>query len=127
MTLRGFIITMFFGTMICWAAFAIVLFNTNPYEAGTMSFAFFYLSLLLSLTGTITIIGIFVRLSILRRDDFISRRVSASFRQGALLAVVICAGLYLMSKNLLTWWNVMFFILGISLLEFFFISLKRLK
>ena len=127
MTLRGFIITMFIGTLICWVAFAIVILNTNPYEAGTMSFIFFYLSLLLSLTGTITVIGIFVRLSILRRDDFISRRVSASFRQGALLAVVICAGLYLMSKNLLTWWNVVFFILGISLLEFFFISLKRLK
>jgi hypothetical protein len=127
MTLRGFILAMMLGTLVCWAAFCIVIFNSNPYEAGMTGFIFFYSSLTLSLIGTITIIGLFVRLIILNRYDFVARRVSSSFRQAVFLSLIISGTLYLTSKNLLTWWNIGFFVIGISLFEFFFISLKRLK
>ncbi|MDD4995465.1 MAG: hypothetical protein PHW53_03325 [Patescibacteria group bacterium] len=127
MTLRAFILFMLLATIICWSAFLIIIFKTNPYETGALGFIFFYASLFLSLIGTLTVAGIFVRMIILKRDDFISRRVAASFRQGAFLAAVAVAGLYLMSRGLLTWWNVLFFVAGVSLLEFFFISIKRLK
>lgn len=127
MTLKEFIIWMFFGTLICWAAFGIILYTTNPFEAGTVAFIFFYISMILALTGSLTLAGLFTRVFILKRDDFVARRVMASFRQGIFLAVAFSAGLLLMSKGLITWWNITLFVLGISLLEFFFISSKRLS
>lgn len=127
MTLKEFIIWMMLGTLICWAAFFIIIYTTNPYQAGTVAFVFFYISLILSMTGTLTIAGLFVRIMVMKRYDFVSRRVTASFRQGIFLSIVFASGLYLMSKDLLTWWNIALFIAGISLLEFFFISSKRLN
>lgn len=118
---------MLLGTLICWVAFGIVLFTANPFEAGKIAFVFFYISLILSMTGTLTLAGLFTRVLILKRDDFIARRVTASFRQGIFLAIALASGLFLMSKGLLTWWNIALFVLGISLLEFFFISSKRLS
>lgn len=127
MTLKEFIIWMFLGTLICWSAFGIILYTTNPFEAGTVAFIFFYISMVLALTGTLTLAGLFTRVFILKRDDFAARRVTASFRQGIFLAVAFSAGLLLMSKDLITWWNITLFVLGITLLEFFFISSKRLS
>lgn len=117
---------MMLGTLICWVAFGIVLYTTNPFEAGKLAFIFFYISLMISMTGTLTLAGLFTRIFIFKRDDFIARRVTASFRQGIFLSVALAAGLFLMSKGLLTWWNITLFVLGITLLEFFFISSKRL-
>jgi len=125
MTLRAFIISMFFATAICWIAFSIILFNVNPYDAGPLIFLFFYFSLFLAMLGTLTLIGILTRISILKRDDYVARRVMTSFRQGAFLSGAAVSGLFLMSRDLLTWWNIALFIVGILLLEFFFISLKR--
>lgn len=125
MTLRAFIIWMFLGTVICWAAFSIILINVNPYDAGRLIFVFFYFSLFLALLGTLTLAGIFTRISILKRDDYIARRVMTSFRQGAFLSGATVAGLLLMSRDLLTWWNIALFIGAVALLEFFFISLKK--
>jgi hypothetical protein len=127
MTLKEFIIWMLLGTLICWAAFGIVIYTTNPFEAGALAFIFFYITLILSMTGSLTLVGLFTRIFVLKRDDFVARRVTASFRQGIFLSFVLAAGLLLMSKDLLTWWNITLFVLGITLLEFFFISSKRLS
>lgn len=118
---------MFLGTLICWAAFGIILYTANPFEAGTVAFIFFYVSMILAMTGTLTMAGLFVRILILQRTDFVARRVTASFRQGIFLSLAMASGLFLMSRNLLTWWNIALFVAGISLLEFFFISSKRLN
>jgi len=116
---------MLFGTAVCWVAFSIILFNVNPYDAGSLIFIFFYFSLFLALLGTLTIVGIFTRISILKRDDFVARRVMTSFRQGAFLSGAAVSALFMMSRDLLTWWNIALFIIGVLLLEFFFISLKK--
>ncbi|MBU0649467.1 hypothetical protein KJ969_05235 [Patescibacteria group bacterium] len=127
MTLRAFIIFMLVATLVCWCAFIIVVTGFNPFEGGALALAFFYLSAFLSLTGTLTILGIFVRIVALKRVEYISRRVTTSFRQALLVSFVLVVTLYLMSQDMLAWWNIACLVLGLGLFEFFFISLKRLN
>jgi len=54
MTIRQFITIMLLGTLMCWAGWGVVLWNIDPYEAGLVSFLFFYITLFLALTGTIS-------------------------------------------------------------------------
>ncbi|KKW28834.1 MAG: hypothetical protein UY72_C0060G0003 [Candidatus Uhrbacteria bacterium GW2011_GWD2_52_7] len=54
MTIRQFITIMVFGTLMCWSGWGVVLWNIDPYEAGVLSFLFFYITLFLALTGTIS-------------------------------------------------------------------------
>jgi hypothetical protein len=42
-----------------------------------------------------------------------------------LLAVLITGLILLQSQRLLTWWNIILFILGLTVLEFFLISYKK--
>ncbi|PIR76413.1 MAG: hypothetical protein COU32_02250 [Candidatus Magasanikbacteria bacterium CG10_big_fil_rev_8_21_14_0_10_42_10] len=56
MTIRQFITIMIFGTLMCWAGWGVVLWNIDPFEAGLVSFLFFYITLFLALTGTVSTI-----------------------------------------------------------------------
>ena len=118
---------MFLATLVCWAAFTIVLSNINPFEAGWGGFVLFYSSLFLSVAGTFTISGIFVRLSVLKRTEYISRKVFVSFRQSLMLSFVLILTLFLVSHGLLRWWNIAALVIGLSLLEFMLVSSKRIR
>jgi len=41
---------------MCWAGWGVVLWNIDPFEAGLVSFLFFYITLFLALTGTVSTI-----------------------------------------------------------------------
>lgn len=124
MTLRKYLILMSLGTLVSWFAFGMVVTYLNPGSAGTLGFIFFYLSLFLSVTGTLTVAG-FAWRYVRHRDEVLFRHVSISFRQGALLGLLVIASLFLESKNLLSWWNLGLLVVGLTLLEFFWLSARR--
>jgi len=112
------------GALISWLGWVLVINFIDPTSAGLIGFIFFYLSLFLALTGTITIIGLLIRMRI-TKEEFITKEVEIAFRQGMLFSFLIIGLLFLQSQRLLTWWNIILFILALTILEFFFISFKR--
>ena len=124
MTLNKYLILMTLTTIVCWGAWISVINTINPIEAGFLGFFFFYSSLLLALTGTLSVIGFFIRKLVLK-EELAFCHVAVSFRQAILFSILVAGSLILQAKGLLTWWNVLLFILALTVLEFFFISFKK--
>jgi len=110
------------STVICWLSFLSVIFNISP-ESGFLAFLLFYISLFLSLLGTFFIIGFLIR-ALINRKVPLFRHLNISFRQSILFTILIIGSLALQASNLLRWWNLLFFLLFLIVLEFFF-SIKR--
>lgn len=110
------------GSLIAWVTWLLVLFTVNPFEAGVLGFAMFYIALAVALIGTLSLAGFGVRMLMYKHEAVVLREVTTAFRQACLLAVVIIGSLLLQSKSLLAWWNVLLFVLVVSVLELFFLS-----
>lgn len=124
MTLKSYLIIMLITTLICWLTFFFVLWTVNPAATNWLGFLLFYLSLFLSIVGASAIIGFIIRFAALKRE-LAFRLVRDAFRQSFLLAFLITAILFLLSKNLFSWLNVFFLVVGLSVLEFFLISYHK--
>lgn len=124
MTLRQYLIWMLIGTCVAWGACYLVVLYLNPNTAGNIGLLFFYLSLFLSISGTLTLIGFGWRYW-RHSDEVLFLQVTISFRQGALLAFMVVGALFLQANSLLTWWNLGLLIIGLTLLEFFWLSGRR--
>ena len=123
MSLNKYLIFMGLGALIAWGAWLFVIYGMNPEEAGILVFVFFYLTLFFALTGTFSVIGFFIR-KLALKNELAFRHVVVSFRQAILFSILIVGSLFLESRGLLTWWNVILFILILTVLEFFFISFR---
>lgn len=124
MTLRQYLILMSISAIFCWIIWASVLYLIDPTTAGILGFVFFYLSLFLSLAGTLSVLGLLLRMK-LSKEEAVFKTVTTSFRQATMLGLLVIGSLFLKSKNLLTWWNIVFLILALIVLEFFFITFKK--
>lgn len=124
MTLFAYFILMLISTIFSWLGWGTILFYLNPQEAGNVGFAFFYGSLFLALTGSFSLLGLFIRMRLLK-DDIVSRQVAISFRQAVFFAILLVGSLFLRSKDLLAWWNIILLIFLLTFLEFFFLSYQR--
>lgn len=111
-------------TAFCWAIFGYVIFTINPFETNIIGFSLFYASLFISLVGTAAIVGFLVRFVGLKRD-LAFKSVKEAFRQSFLFALLIIISLFLLSKNLFIWWNLLYLIGGLSILEFFLLGYEK--
>lgn len=123
MTLRTYIILMSIMSLLCWGACVSVLFLVNPEMTNWIGFSLFYSSLFLAIVGTAAIIGFFIRF-VLLKQELAFRLVKEAFRQSFLIATLILISLILLSYGLFTWLNLLFLILGLTILEFFLLSYK---
>jgi hypothetical protein len=114
------------STLVFWGSWALVLQNVDPNAAGFVGLFIFYVSLLFALVGTFMLFGVGVR-SLRHRAWPVFRHLGISLRQGILFAVLLVGALYLQGNGLFTWWNMVFFILGLALLEFFFLVRAQSK
>ena len=121
MTLRAYLILMTSATIICWLAFGFILWTVNPEITNWVGFLLFYASLFVALIGTAAIIGFLIRF-IWLKQELIFNSVKIAFRQSFLFAVLITIVLFLLSKDLFTWLNLILLVIGLSILEFFLIS-----
>ena len=122
MTLKKYLILMAVMTALCWLAWIYIIFTVNPEITNWIGFNLFYISLFLSMVGTAAIIGFVVRFVALKQA-LAWRLVKEAFRQSFLFSFLIVISFMLLSYDLFTWLNLGFLVIGLSVLEFFMLSL----
>ena len=114
MSLKSYVLLMSIGTLLCWLAWGFVLLYLAPAEAGLSGLLFFYSSLFLAIVGSFSVLGLLIRLRVLKEDEIVFRHVRRAFRQSVLISGFLILILILQSQHLLAWWNL------IILLSLFF-------
>ncbi len=115
---------MILGTVGAWASWFMVISYLTPDIAGASGFVFFYLSLFIAIVGSTTLVGFGIR-AMVHRNESVTRQASISFRQGIFVAIVAVLSLLLKDQNLFTWWNILILVLILTIIEFFFLSIRR--
>ena len=123
MSLRSYLTLMLIATVACYLALFAVLNFFDPFAGGFLAMLFFYASLFLALTGTLSISGLLFRI-FFTKQVLLFKKVVDSFRQAIWFSLLIIITLYLKSANLLVWRNIILLILALVLLEIFFMSYK---
>ncbi len=124
MTLAIYSLIMLTTTLISWAVWLVIVNIIDPFTTTWIGLVLFYFSLFLSLLGTFALLGFFVRF-IAMKQELVFRLVKDAFRQSFLFAFLLIASLFLLSKDLFSWLNVGFLVIGLSLLEFFLLSYDK--
>ncbi len=124
MTFRQYLLVMGLGTCVGWAAFWLILRLVDPSVVGWVGFVFFYVALGLSVSGTLALLGLVVRIHILRIPDVMSRQVALAFREAFLVAVLLVSSLFLLSRGLFHWLTALLLIGVVVLIETFFLSVR---
>ena len=124
MTQRSYIFFIFIITLINGLFWAMTLNFINPEAAGFWGFVFFYFSLFFTLFGVIYLLSYFFHAKVFQWSSSF-KNVQVSTRQAALFSALLVGCLVMQANNLLTWYNVILFIVILTLLEFLFMSKKR--
>lgn len=74
------------STALCFIAWAFVLFNVDPQKTDMIGFAFFYVSFLLALIGSVSLILFASYAAIVPRETPMFRVVEQSFRDAFLIS-----------------------------------------
>ena len=110
-------------TVVAIASTILSLFNYNPFEAKTYQFIFFYLSLLISLTGIIAITLFYLKI-FLNKKEIVYQYFWPSVRQSLILSFGLVFILALRGMKLLDLWVTIPLFITIILLELFFRTKK---
>jgi len=108
-------------TLVCWAAFLTVLVRIDPNSGGVIGLLLFFVSLFFSLWGTLSLLGFGIRFMIMR-NTVPFRYIGVSLRQALWFAILIDLSLFLVSQELLVWWMSLLLVLGLVILEGFFLA-----
>ncbi|MEO5927292.1 MAG: hypothetical protein ABIO72_01185 [Patescibacteria group bacterium] len=121
MTFRMYLVLMTIATILSWGAWVLVLNTTNPQEAGTGGFVIFFVTLLLSLVGTLTLFGTAYRVLFLRRSGVMAREVRVAFRHAVFLSIAAILALFLSAQGWLSWWALLLLLVTMSAVEYVFL------
>lgn len=130
MSLTKFLISMSAVTIFSWIAWITVLVYIDPELSGTIGIAVFYASLFFSLLGTFTLIGLAMRIIMkrLHRGTVVAFQfISPSIRQAIWFSAAIIICLMLLAGNLFNWWSITILMIGLVLLEAFFLTKQTSK
>ena len=107
---------MTFGTLLCWAAWGMVITNIDPTTSGWIGLGFFYGSLFLGLVGTASVVGFLIRKSIYKDTELVFRQLRRTFRQSIILGVLVIICMELLRREWLYWWSaVLLMLLGLTI------------
>ena len=123
MTIKAYSFIMIIVTVVAWILWLMIANVVDPGSTAWIGLALFYFSLFLSLLGSSALLGFFIR--IVMKQDLVFRIVKDAFRQAFLFSFLIIVSLFLLSKDLFSWLNVVFLVLGLSVLEFFLLSYEK--
>lgn len=124
MTLKKYLSTMLLLVFIAWFLWALVINAIDPFETNWIGVSLFYGTLFLALLGSASILGFLVRFVALRQK-LAFRVVSDAFRQSFFFSFFLLAILFLLANGFFSWLNLVFLISGLSVLEFFLISVRK--
>jgi hypothetical protein len=121
MTIRSYLWGMRLCSLVALAALGSVIYFVNPTSDAVLGQTLFYISLFFSITGIATLFLFWLRRTFSKNKE-VQESVGVSFRQGALIAIAVCALLILQSFRLLVWWDGGIIVAGILLIELWFLS-----
>ncbi|MCR4314494.1 MAG: hypothetical protein NUV84_04605 [Candidatus Uhrbacteria bacterium] len=124
MSFRSYLIFMTLATVAAWIAWAIVLHGVDPTRSGVVGFLLFYITFIMAVFGTISILGLLMRLW-RSKEELPSRLAIRSFRHGILLSVLLTSSLLLFSQNWFRWWIMLLLVVIVALIEMTFLSSRR--
>ena len=107
--------------IISWIAWLLVLTKMSPYESMGPSLTFFFITLFIALTTTLTALGFYFRLWFFKNEIFY-KHINVSLRQGVFLSLVAVFSLVFQMIKVLTWWSGILLVAAAVLLEFYFSS-----
>ena len=114
--MRTYLLALGMGSVVCTAAWIMVVLNIDPDEAGAIGYVLFYSTLGLSIIGWVSVMNMVVRTVLARFVPAVSVHIFRIFRQSCFVAVFFLSALALMQFNYLRWWNgVILVALGIVL------------
>lgn len=126
MTLKKYLFVMGVLTAICWAIFLFIASLIDPTITNWLGFFLFYLSLFLSLSGTIAILGFVFRFLALKKE-LAFNLVKKSFRQSFVISLFIIILLILKANSLFNWLNLFLLITIFVIGEIFFAGYKKAR
>ncbi|MBU1019307.1 MAG: hypothetical protein ABII07_00980 [Patescibacteria group bacterium] len=118
---KKYIQPLLIASAISWVGWTVVMLKLDPYESTGLALALFFLSLLIALTCTFSILGFYLRKWITANEANISY-INTSIRQGLLLSLCTLICLSFLMLGVLTWWNGLLVVAVIVLLEFYITS-----
>lgn len=116
---------MIFATIIAWLGFFIIINTFDPYDNNIVAFILFYLALFLSLLGSFSLFGFWIRKLWNRKRGIVRIMVTESFRQAIIFSSVLVIALLLQAERILTWWNMLLLIILASFLEFLILAFRQ--
>lgn len=129
MTLKQYLTIMFIATTLCWVSWVFVLINVDPFVDTGAGMIFFYVTLLFSLVGTMSLFSFLLVQSFWRNKYPMYRAVKKTFSFGFVSAVILLSILFLQGQGLLELWNIVLLLIIISGSLFFYRSIqtKRIR
>jgi len=106
------------ATLFSWAAWAMVILKLDPYESTDLALTLFFISTVLALAGTFTILLFFLKKWRTDSEIYVKHLI-ISFRQGILLSICTSICLALLMFGLLRIWNGLLLAVIMMLIEFY--------
>jgi formate hydrogenlyase subunit 3/multisubunit Na+/H+ antiporter MnhD subunit len=125
MTLKSYLWGIRSSTAISFAALALVIKQVDPQKTGIAGQLLFFISALLFLSGTFVLLFTWLRRATSGDEEVALAYIGVSFRQGILMAILLCLLLVLQQNRILTWWDGALTVAGILLVELYFLTRGR--
>jgi hypothetical protein len=122
MTLKSYLWGIIISTAISFAAWVLVLKQIDPEKTGLPGKLLFFVSALLFLSGLFVLLFTWMRKTTSGGDQVALANIGISFRQGILMAMLVCLLLVLQQYRILTWWDGSLVVAGILLVELYFLT-----
>lgn len=122
MTLKPYLWGIRISTVISFAACALVIKQVDPEKTGVMGQLLFFASAFLFLSGMFVLFFTWIRKASSGSEDDALAYIGVSFRQGILMALLVCLLLLLQQYRMLTWWDGALTVAGIFLVELYFLT-----
>ncbi|MFY9484739.1 MAG: hypothetical protein WAP74_03930 [Patescibacteria group bacterium] len=116
MNLKSYFFGLFAATLLSFGVFLAIFFYTDPDLADFLTFAALFSSLFLSLTGALTFIIFYIRLSIGNRE-IIFAHLPVAARHAALIAGLVTTLAILQTLRVLSTWEVILIVFIMILVE----------
>lgn len=119
MSLSRYLLVIFLGTALSWAALGAIITAVDPTDADSFVLAALFVSIWLSATGTLSLAGLLLRTLFHAKGYLVSRQAAVAMRQAVILASLITLTIFLEGRDLLTWWNALLLAAAAITLEWF--------
>ncbi|EKE19488.1 MAG: hypothetical protein ACD_8C00151G0004 [uncultured bacterium] len=124
MTLKSYLWGIKIATILSFGAWSLVIWLIDPEKAGVIGQFIFFTSTALFLSSVFVFFFTWMKSKAQKSEDAQLSHLSVGFRQGILMAILVCVLLILQQYRILTWWDGALTVAGILLVELYFLTKK---